>query len=128
MPVARKVWQPIAIAITALEARRRTMRQRSPRNIGLTESCAAFPITERNKRPLTVVRNTSRLDVGVQIFFELVVARHLVELTAFFMQTQPLEFFLRVVILNGKRDDSTDAGEGIRHHGNDGAVAQTHDG
>jgi hypothetical protein len=34
--VARKVWQPIAVSIPASGARRRTVRQTSPRSIGLS--------------------------------------------------------------------------------------------
>jgi len=37
-------------------------------------------------------------------------------------------FFYEKVILDGERDDGPNAGEGVRHHGNDGPVAQTYDG
>jgi hypothetical protein len=47
VPVARNVWQPIAVSNPASEARRRTMRQTSPRSIGLAESWPVLPITER---------------------------------------------------------------------------------
>jgi hypothetical protein len=39
--------------------------------------------TDKNKRPLAVVRDASGPDVGVEIFFELVVAGHFVQLTVF---------------------------------------------
>src|ERR1039457_4205546 len=80
------------------------------------------------QRPLAIIRDTSRLDVGIQIFFELVMAGHFIDLTVFLVETQPPAFLLRIVILDGERDDGPDAGEGVRHHGDDGAVAQPHDG
>jgi hypothetical protein len=65
-----------------------------------------------------------RFDASVEIFFELVMARHFIDLAVFFAEAEPPAFFLRVVILNGECDDGTDAREGIGHYRNDGAVAQ----
>ena len=56
------------------------------------------------------------------------VTGHFVELAVFLAKPEPPAFFLRIVILDGERDDRADASEGVGHHGDDGAVAQTHDG
>ena len=53
-------------------------------------------------------------------------AGHFVEFTVFLMKAEPPAFFLREVIFDRERDDRANAGEGVRHHGDDGGVAQTH--
>jgi hypothetical protein len=54
-------------------------------------------------------------------------AGHFIDLAIFFTEPEPPAFFLCEVILDGERDDSTDTGEGVGHHRDDGAVAQPHD-
>jgi len=44
------------------------------------------------------------------------------------VEPQPPAFLLRKIILDGERDDGPDAAEGVCHHGDDGAITQTHDG
>jgi hypothetical protein len=78
----------------------------------------------RNKGPFAVALDTRRHDISVEIGFELVVAGHFIELAVFLAEAKPPAVFLRVVILDIERDDRPDAGEGISHHRDDGAIAQ----
>jgi len=80
------------------------------------------------QRPLAIIRDTRRLDVGVEIFFQLVMAGQFIDFAVFLAEAEPPAFFLRKVILNGERHDGPDTGEGVRHDGNGGAVSQAHDG
>ena len=47
-----ELWHPIAVSIPALAARRRTMRQTSPRCIGLSESLPVLSIADRDSGSL----------------------------------------------------------------------------
>ncbi|HXJ38299.1 MAG TPA: hypothetical protein VNH18_03415 [Bryobacteraceae bacterium] len=76
------------------------------------------------QRPLAVAPYARSGDVRVEISLQLVMARHFVHPTVFFVKPQAPPFLLRIVILDGERDDGPDAGEAVRHHCNDGAVAQ----
>ncbi len=74
------------------------------------------------------VIRTQMSTVQVQIFFELVMAGHFIDLAVFLAEAQPPPFFLRKIILDSERYHGPDAGESVRHHGNDGAIAQAHNG
>jgi hypothetical protein len=76
--------------------------------------------------PLAVALDACRFDISAELSFQLVVARHFIDLAVFLAQAQPPAFFLREVILEGERDDGTDTGEGVGHHRDDGAIAQPH--
>ena len=64
-----------------------------------------------------------RVEIGVEILFQLVVHRHLVELSALLVQPDPPAFSLRVVIFDVHRHQRPDPGEGVDHEADDGAVA-----
>jgi hypothetical protein len=64
------------------------------------------------QRPLAVVRTADSFDIGVQIFFELVMAGHFIQLAVLFVEAQPPALFLRKVILDRERADRTNAREG----------------
>jgi hypothetical protein len=72
--------------------------------------CLADGRTEQ--RSLAVIFNARRVDIGVEIGFELVMARHFIDLAVFLAQAKPPAFFLRKVILEVQRDDGTDTREG----------------
>lgn len=93
-----------------------------PRSIGLSVSCSVFPIAERKSDPLRSPRDARSGDVRAEILLHLVMTRHFVQLT-FFDGAGATSVLLREVILDGERNDGPDAGEGVRHHGNDGAVS-----
>jgi hypothetical protein len=62
------------------------------------------------------------------VIFQLVVTGHFVALAVFLLEAQPPAPLLRIVMLDGERDDGADAGEGVGHHGKDGAIPQPHHG
>ena len=117
MPVARKVWQPILTRVPSSAARRWIMRQASTRFIAFTVSVPVRPAAER-KRGLAPVADASRLDIGVEIGFQIVMRRHLMALAAFLMQADAPALALGVVVLDAHGDDGADAGKGERHHRN----------
>lgn len=126
MPVARNVWQPMAVSMPASAARRRTMRHTSLRVTGRPESSPVLPIADRNSGPLRSSPMPAASDVGVKVCFQGVVAGHFVELAVFLIELEPTAFCLRVVIFDGQRDNRANAGEGVRHPGDDGAIAQAY--
>jgi hypothetical protein len=87
-----------------------------------------FADSGAEQQPLAVVLDARRLNVSVEILFQLVVAGHFIDLAVFLAQAQPPALFLSEVIFDGERDDSADTGEGVSHHCDDGAVSQTNDG
>jgi hypothetical protein len=56
--------------------------------------------------------------------FELVMGRHLVALAAFLVESDPPALAVGEVVLDPHRDDGADAGEGVGHHADQGAIAQ----
>ena len=124
MPVARKVWQPILprraqIGGAALDhapgvdAVHRLVGQRAGAAGGGAEQGS-----------LAAVADSGRLDIGVEIGFEIVMRRHLMALAAFLMQTHPPALAVGVVVLDAHGDDRADAGEGEGHHRNQRSIAQ----
>ena len=77
---------------------------------------------------LAVVADAGRLDIGVEIGFELVVRRHLMALAAFLVQPHPPALALGVVVLDAHGDDGADAGEGEGHDADQRPVAQADQG
>jgi hypothetical protein len=69
------------------------------------------------------VGDAGGFDVFVEIGFELVVGRHLMALAAFFVETDPPALAVGEIVL-ALHGDGADAGEGIRHDRNEGAIAQ----
>ena len=57
------------------------------------------------QRPLAITVQTCSFDIGVEIFFQLVMAGHFIDLAVFLAEAEPPAFFLREVILDGERDD-----------------------
>ena len=55
------------------------------------------------------------------------VAGHFVDLAVFLAEAQPPAFFPGEVILNGQTHGHAGPGEGVRHHGDQGAIPQAHD-
>ncbi len=79
----------------------------------------------RKQRGLACVADAGLGEVFVDISFELVLNRHLVAFAVFFKQAQPPALALWVIILDAHPDNGTHAGEGIGHHANQSAIAQT---
>ncbi|MGO9233319.1 MAG: hypothetical protein ACLP4V_04250 [Methylocella sp.] len=67
---------------------------------------------------LAPVADASRLDISVEIGFQIVMRRHLMALAAFLMQADAPALALGVVVLDAHGDDGADAGKGERHHRN----------
>jgi hypothetical protein len=68
------------------------------------------------------------MHVGVEIGFEIVMRRHLVDLAAFFVEAQPPAFAVGEVIFDAHADRCADAGEAEGHQRDQRAVAQADDG
>jgi hypothetical protein len=85
------------------------MYQTSMRDMRPGPSFLVFPIAARSSVPLGVALDTGRFDRGVEIRFQLVVARHFVELAVFLAQAEPPALFLRKVIHEVDRNGRTDA-------------------
>ena len=87
IPVARKVWQPIASAMPAARARRPIMRQASGWVIGFSGKHFAVVLPRGAEQPaLAVFGDAGRVDISVQGFGQRVMARHRVVLAAFLVQ------------------------------------------
>jgi hypothetical protein len=67
-------------------------------------------------------------NVLVEEGFELVVRRHFVALAAFLVEADPPALAIGKIILDPHRHDGADAGEGVGHHADQGAVAQADEG
>ena len=77
---------------------------------------------------LAGVADSRRLDIGVEIGFEIVMRRHFMALAAFLMQPHPPALAVGVVVLDAHGDDRANAGEGEGHHRNQRPIAQADDG
>ena len=77
---------------------------------------------------LAGVAETGRLDISVEIGFEIVMRGHFMALAAFLMQPHPPALALGVVVLNTHGDDRADAREGEGHHRNHRSISQPDDG
>ena len=128
MPVARKVWQPILARVPRSAARRWIMRQASTRFIGFVGQRAGAAGGGAEEGGLAAVADAGRLDIGVEIGFEIVMRRHLMALAAFLVQTHPPALALGVIVLDAHGDDRADAGKGEGHHRNQRPVAQADQG
>ena len=82
----------------------------------------------RNSGPLGIVTQAATVEIGNKVFFEVVVAGHLVPLAALLAQPHPEPAVLRADILDRHAEGRTDAGERIDHQRNQRPVAQTGDG
>jgi hypothetical protein len=128
MPVARKVWQPILTFKPSSLARRWTMRQASTRCMAVAASVPVRPIAERNRELLFVAGDAGGTQVFIEEGFELVVRRHFVALAAFLVEADPPALAVGEIILDPHRHHGADAGEGVGHHADQGALAQTDEG
>jgi hypothetical protein len=63
-------------------------------------------------------------DVFIEEGFELVVSRHFMALAAFLVQADPPALAVGEVVLDPHRHHRADAGEGVGHDADQGAVAQ----
>jgi hypothetical protein len=99
------------------------MRQASARFRGWSVSaCPADRRTENGG--FTAVTDAGRVDVGVEIRFEIMMHRHFVALAAFFMQTEPPPFAPGTIVLDAHGDDGADAGKGESHRRNHRSIEQ----
>src|SRR6516225_5778944 len=64
-------------------------------------------------------------EIFIDVGFKFVVRRHVVPLAALFAQSEPPTFAFGVVVLNGHAYNGADSSERVRHHADEGAVAQT---
>ena len=89
---------------------------------------AGAPSRRAEEGSLAAVADSGRLDISVEIGFEIVVRRHLVALASFFMQPHPPAFALRVVVFNPHTDHGADPRKRKRHHRNHRPIPQADNG
>jgi hypothetical protein len=77
------------------------------------------------QRPLGIAAQPGAVEIGGEIFLEVVVTRHHVPLTALFAQPHAQPAVLRKDILDRHAKRRADAGEGIDHEPDQRAIAQT---
>jgi hypothetical protein len=85
----------------------------------------AFKLDRAKKRALGVAGDAGSFEIFVQINFEIVVARHLVVLAAFFVQAHPQASVLNKDILNFHGEGGADARERIDHEADQRAIARS---
>ena len=93
-PVARKVWQHISASMPAFSARRRIMRQTDAVHRQRRQR-AAMPIGGAEQGSPFRAEQPGRMHVGVEIGFEIVMRRHLMDLAAFFVEAHPPDAAIR---------------------------------
>jgi hypothetical protein len=76
------------------------------------------------QRPLGIGGNAGAVDIGMKERFGVVVAGHVMQLAAFFMQPHPEAAVLHEDILHGHADDGPDAREAVEHEGDQRLVAE----
>ena len=82
------------------------------RCIGSAVSAPPWQSAEREQGIPSRLEQPGRMHVGVEISFEIVMRRHLVDLAAFFVETQPPALAVGEIILDAHGDDRADAREG----------------
>jgi hypothetical protein len=95
---------------------------------GRAGECAGAAPDGAKQRPLRVIGQTGGLDVGVQVAFKIVVAGHLVPFAALLMQSHPQTAILHTEVFDLHAERGANAGKGIDHQPDQGAVAQARDG
>ena len=88
------MWQPIAVSIPHPKHDGAPCSTRHP----AASACRLAALSCRSRSGTTalrVVRNARSPDICLEMLFELVVARHFVKLTVFFVEAEPPAFFLR---------------------------------
>ena len=100
-----------------IDAVHRQRRQRAAMPVGGAEQGSPF----RPEQP-------GSMHVGVEIGFEIVMRRHLMDLAAFFVEAEPPALAVGEVILDAHADRRADAGEAEGHQRDQRAVAQADDG
>ncbi len=76
-------------------------------------ACASANRSE--KRSLWIIAEATAVDIGVRIGFEIVMARHRMNLAAFFVQANPKAAVLDESVFDPHADRRADAREGINH-------------
>ena len=76
------------------------------------------------QRPLRIAGEAAAVDIGVKVGLKIVVAGHFMALAALLVQANPQPAVLHVNVLDLHRERRADAGEGIDHEADQGAVAQ----
>jgi hypothetical protein len=77
------------------------------------------------QRPFGIVAQAGAVEIGGEIFFEVVMARHRVALAALLAQPHPEPAGLRKDILDRHAERRADPGEGIDHEPDQRAITQT---
>jgi hypothetical protein len=89
MPVARNVWLPIFVPISAPAARRWIIAKAFAWGRGVLGQFAGASANGAEKRSLLVIAESATVDIGVQVGFEIVMVRHRMKLAAFLMEANP---------------------------------------
>jgi hypothetical protein len=122
MPVARKVWQAIAVLMPA--------SHHIP-DIGAGQRPRREPAGSADRgpeqEPLAIVLEACGRDVGIEVGFQLVVAGHDIDYAVFLPQPQPPPLGLGVLVFDLQSHHGAHPGEGEGHHRDDSAIAQAYD-
>ena len=125
MPVARKVWLPIR----GLDAGGLGAPLDHPVGVllphGVAGERAGLAGGRPEQRPVRISGDAGGGDVFIEVLFQIVVTRNLVLLAAFFVQAHPAAAPLHEVVTHFHLEHGVDPREGVDHHADEGAIAQS---
>ena len=87
----------------------------------------AMSVEGSKEGSVTVAFDQSGVEVRIDVFLGLVVSRNVVELAAFFVESEPHSSALREVVFDIHRDDRSDTSEAVDHHGDQCSIAKSGD-
>jgi hypothetical protein len=90
-------------------------------------SCCVLPLAVRKRGVAFSFPIAGRLDVGREVFREVVVRRHLVALATLLVEPHPPAAPLHVVVFDIHSDRGPHAGERVRHERDERPIAKPHD-
>ena len=124
IPVARKVWQPIWVAIPAGFGPPIDHLERPPAHASDAPRARHSWRAPPGKRALLVLADPGRLDVGVKVRLERVVHRHLVVLAALLVQPEPPALALGEVVLDPHPERRADPRKAVDQDADQRPIAQ----
>jgi hypothetical protein len=94
---------------------------------GFAVQLASAAASRAEEGAFRLIANAGGANIFIEERFELVMRRHFVALAAFLVEADPPAFAVGEIILDPHGDDGADAGEGVGHDADQGAVAQADD-
>jgi hypothetical protein len=101
IPVARKLWLPNLVAMPAAATR------------GSLHTHAGAAADRAEQRPLWIAAQAGAVEIAVEVFLEVLMARYPVPFAALLARRHPQPAVLRVNILDRHAERRADASEGI---------------